>query len=249
VIEFLQPLVDSVTKALPAIAKKKERDASAKLGAELFLIYVQFNEALVLAERIVRSLEVYVERMTNHVHTGGDAYALTAGHWVSDHIHQQLRNLMGIRERLDRWKWELQVLDGRSSNDLRSLLDRKSSALGALSAAVNDQRLPLRTTGILIDDHGTVRADGPAYEAYELSTRYRELGDDLTTNSIPMDKPWGPEILAVVKDYLASRKPREQLDEIRVSLEKIRAVLEANFTISDILLRAGDPRVGRTRRF
>lgn len=79
--------------------------------------------------------------------------------------------------------------------------------------------------------------------------RYHKLRKELAVNSVPMDEPWGPEILAIVKDYLASRKPREQLDEIRISLEKIKAALEEHFTISDILLRAGDPRFDRTRRY
>ena len=245
-IEFLQPLVNSVTTALPAIVKKKERDTSAKLGAELFLIYVQFNEALVLAEQVVSSLEVYVNRMTDHMRTGGDKYALTAGNWVSDKIYQQLRNLQGIRNRIVRWKWELQVLDGQSTNEMRFLLDYKSSALEALARAIDGQRMPLRTTGILIDDRGVLRtSDGGS--AYGHRVRYNKLSEELVASSVPMDEPWGPEILAIVEDYLASRKPREQLDEIRTSLEKVRVALQANFSIGDILIRVGDPRVDRER--
>lgn len=246
VIEFLQPLVDAVAKALPAIAKKKDRDASAKLGAELFLVYVQFNEALVLAEEIVQSLEHYVDRMTNHLRTGEDKYVLAAGEWFSDSIHEQLRNLEGIRNRIDGWKWELQVLDGKSTNDLRFLLSRKMSALRALADTIENEHLPLRTSGVLIDDQGTLRslADRPAHDLF---ARYGELAKELTANSVPMNEPWGPKILAIVEGYLASRKPRQQLDEIRDSLEKIKVTLEANFTIGDILFRAGDPRAGRDR--
>lgn len=69
--------------------------------------------ALVLAEKIVSSLEIYVERMSDHLRTGGDRHALTAGNWVMDNIHQQLRNLTDIRGRIDSWRWHLQVLDGR----------------------------------------------------------------------------------------------------------------------------------------
>jgi len=246
VIEFLQPLVDAVTKAVPAFVKKKERDASAKLGAELFLVYVQFNEALVLAEQIVRILEDYVERMTSHTRTGGDAYALTAGDQVSGKIHQQMGNLIGIRNRIYRQKWALQVLDGRSTNELELLLDLKFSALSALAHTIGDQRIPLRTTGILIDDRGVLCASDDRAR-YSRIGQYQKLSEELAANSVPMNEPWGIEILAIVKDYLAIRRPREQLDEIRTSLEKIRAALEANFTISDILLRAGDPRVDRGR--
>lgn len=243
-IEFLQPLVDAVAKVLPSIAKKKERDASAALGAELFLVYVQFNEALVLAEEIVRGLETYVRRMNEHVRTGGDSYALTAGDWISEKAHQQLQNLTGISNRIDDWKWELQVLDGQSTNNLRFLIDRKVSALRALSETIESQSMPIRANGILIDDHGTLHTAGSQRDNF---AKYLELRDELREGSVPMNKPWGPEVLHTVTEYLASRKPRKQLDEIRTSLENIREALEANFTVQEILLRAGDPRAYRRR--
>lgn len=237
--EFLQLLADAVARAVPVMAKKKERDASAKLGAELFLVYVQFNESLVLGEDIVRSLEVYVERMSEHLRTGGDSYALTAGRWVTDQIHQQVRNLTDVRNRINSRGWELRILDGQATNDLWFLLDRKMSALDALSAAVDRERLPLRTNGMLIDEHGTLSTDS--------MLGYHDLERDLTANSVPMNARWTPEVLAVVERYLAVRKPREQLAAIRASLEQIRAALEANFTITDVLLRAGDPRAGKPK--
>lgn len=58
--------------------------------------------------------------MSDHLRTGGDECALTAGNWVTNKIHQQVRNLTDIRDRLDSRRWELQVLDGRTNNDLSS---------------------------------------------------------------------------------------------------------------------------------
>jgi exonuclease VII small subunit len=234
VIEFLQPFVEVVARALPSIAKKKERDDSAALGAELFLVYVQFNEALVLAEEIVASLETYVERMNDD-----DGFAPAAGSWISAQVHQQLRNLVGIGNRIDRWKWELQVLDGQSTNNLRFLLSRKMSGLKVLSKVTGEDRFSLRTSGVLIDDQGVL---GPRWSTHEYLDNCRELSHGLRESSVRMDETWGPDVLVTVEEYLARRRPREQLDEIRQSLERIRAALEANFTVQDILLRAGDPR-------
>jgi hypothetical protein len=240
VIEFLQPLVDAVAQAVPAMVKKKERDATAQLGAELFLVYVQSNEALVLAEEIVSTLETYVERMAN-----GDRYALEAGSWVSGKIHDQLRNITAIRNRVERFRWEFQVLDGRASNELEFLLGMKYSALRALAGALDEERMPLRKSGLLIDDQGVLRrSDFQSSMDFE-DQRFTHLYQDLKEHSVAMDKPWGPEILAVVKDYLADRKPREHLAKIQASLEQIRAALATHFTISDILLHAGDPRAAR----
>lgn len=244
-IEFLQPLVDAVSKALPAIAKHKERTSASKLGSELFLIYVQFNEALVLAEDIVSSLEVYVQRMTRHLETGEDKYALTGASWVSGKIIRQLENLAEIKGRMDQWRWELQILDGRSNNELNFLLDAKFSALNALAKTINAHRFPLRGNGIMIDDNGLIQA----YDRRSARIQHRRLGNELISSSVPMVGPWGPDVLESINHYLSARKPREKLSEIRSSLEEIRAALEKNFTISDILLQAGDPRARRRGRY
>ncbi|MEV6604207.1 hypothetical protein [Kutzneria sp. NPDC051319] len=128
-LEFLQPLVDLIAKTVPALSKRRERDEAAKLGAELFLLYVQCNEALVQGEHIVRSLENYLTLVAQ------------GSQW---------------------------------SDDVRTSLSR-----------------------ILRDRLRTVR------------------------------------------------RPREQLERIRSALEKIRPALVANFSLGDVLLRAGDPRASR----
>jgi hypothetical protein len=246
-IEFLQPLVDSVSRAVPAMAAKKERDEAARLGAELFLVYVQFNEALVLAEDIVHSLEVYVRRMGEHLRTGQDSSAMTAGDWVGHKLKQQATNLIGIRERMRDWRWHLQVLDGGAANELSFLLEYKVSAITMLAEVVDQGQVPLRTGGLLIDDGGTLRVEAaPGERQWRLSEHARALFEQMMAGTVRVDRPWDADVLDVVQQYLAVRKPRENLEAIRISLEKIRAALEANFTVSDILLRAGDPRAGRT---
>lgn len=246
-IEFLQPLLDAVTKAVPAMSAKREREESARLGTELFLVYVQLNEALVLAEEIILALETYTERMSEHLRTGGDKYALTAGSWVSDKVEQQLRNLVGVRDRLARWRFEFQVLDGTATNELRFQLDIKHSALRALAAAIDSGRVPLRQAGVLIDDGGSITVP-PGGRPSDLGPVCTRLHGELMADSLAMDAPWGPEALARVQDYLAGGLPRQRLDAIRASMEQIRAALEANFTLSDVLLRVGDRRAGRSWR-
>src|ERR1700743_2337868 len=110
-IDFLKPLLDAVTKLIPDIVERKEKNKETELGAELYLIYIQFNESLLTEEKIVHSLETYVQRMRNHLETGRDGYALTAGRWVSANVDLQLQNLVGIRNRIDRWRRQLQILD------------------------------------------------------------------------------------------------------------------------------------------
>ncbi|HEY0501815.1 MAG TPA: hypothetical protein VGD48_39130 [Kutzneria sp.] len=229
-LEFLQPLVDLIAKALPALAKRRERDEAAKLGAELFLLYVQCNEALVQGELIVQALE--------QVRAGGST------RYLAQLIDEQLHKLKAVAIRLNHWQFEFHVLEGRAVLDLIFMTDWKISALHTLRGAILDHGLPLRSTGVLIDDDGVIQlGPGPSHPAM-LGLNY-QLSDELAADTVPLDQPFGPDVPALVERYLTVRKPREQLDRIRDSLEKIRAALVANFTVSDILLRAGDPRGNR----
>lgn len=243
-LEFLQPLVDLVTKAIPAIAKQNERDKAAKLGAELFLLYVQCNEALVLGAQIVHMLEGYLEEVAR-----GSRWADGSREAVSRRMREQLHNLTGIANRLEEFQFGLHVLDGPAYLELKFLTDMKGNALHALCAALDEERLPLRTAGVLIDNDGVLQLpdDGPRHRA--LAEVQHRLADELTANSVPLDLPWGPDVAATISRYLAVRKPHEQLERIRTALERIREALVANFSLNDILLRAGDPRGNRGRGF
>jgi hypothetical protein len=241
VLEFLQPLVDLIAKALPALAKRRERDEAAKLGAELFLLYVQCNEALVMGDRIVRSLENYLLLVAQ-----GSAWADDVRTELSRGLREQLRAMTAIATRLDEFQFEFHVLEGPAYLELRFLADQKTSALYSLVGALDEERLPLRTSGILIDNGGVLQLDGNHPHQAMQRLRY-QLDAELTASSLPLDRPWGPDMPAVIEHYLAVRKPREQLERIRVALEKIREALLANFALGDVLLRAGDPRANRRR--
>jgi hypothetical protein len=240
VLEFLQPLIELIAKAIPALSKRRERDEAAKLGAELFLLYVQGNEALVLGERIVTELESYLQLVAQ-----GSQWADGVRSDLSRNLDGQLRAMTAVAARLDEFRFEFHVLHGSAYLDLRFLADRKSSALLLLREALDDERLPLRTDGILIDNDGVLQyGEHPHQATHQLRFRLR---DELAASSVPLNRSWGPDMPAVIERYLAVRKPREQLEHIRIALEKIREALLANFVLADILLRAGDPRA-RPRR-
>jgi len=63
-------------------ADKRRRE----IGAELFILYVRLNEAMLTADDIITSLESYTWRTHRHLCSGDDAYALTAGSWIAGKI-------------------------------------------------------------------------------------------------------------------------------------------------------------------
>lgn len=246
-IEFLQPFVEVLARIVPGISSSRERTRSANLGAELFLLYVQLNEALALAEDIVNSLEVYVDRMSEHVRTGTDPYARTAGEWVSSNVREQIDNLAGIKDRMRKLRWDLQVLEGEANNNLRFLIAYKMSALSVLADAVDRNRFPVLGRPQLADPASVPPGVELLNDAISLGY-YPALAREIADNSVAMDAPWDAAVLTVIKRYLEVRDPRRELDDIRTSMELIRAALEANFSVRDILLRAGDPRARNRRK-
>lgn len=228
-IEFVKLLVDVVLKAVPGMVSKNERDRAARLGADLFLLYVQINDVLVRAELIVTQMERY-DRAT-------DLELATARGALLQLVPEQISDLREITGRLQALHWELGVLDGESSASLEFLLGMKSSALDQLSYALTLDHLPLGTTTVEVDDDGIrwpqVR---PAHHARR--TVFDNLRDELGR-----DHPTREDEVRRIRTYLERRQPREEMRAIRENLEKLREAIAANFTLQDILIRAGDPRL------
>ncbi|WP_328531228.1 hypothetical protein OG984_08905 [Nocardioides sp. NBC_00368] len=232
-IEFVKLIVDVVLRAVPGIVSRNERDRAAQLGADLFLLYVQINDVLVRAEQIVTEMERY--------DGAADLELATARGALLRLVPDQIADIRVIAEGLERLRWELQVLDGQSSLTIDFLLDRKLSALDLLSHALTLDHLPLGMTSIEVDDEGIrwpkIR---PTHEARWLVCRNLsgELGGDNPTREDEVRR---------IRLYLERRQPREEMRAIRESLEKVREAIAANFTIQDILIRAGDPRLSKRR--
>jgi len=233
-IEFVKLLVDLVVKAVPGILGKNERDQAARLGADLFLLYVQINDVLVRAELIVTQMERY-DRAT-------DLELATARGALLQLVPEQISDLREITGRLQALHWELGVLDGESSASLEFLLGMKSSALDQLSYALTLDHLPLGTTTVEVDDDGIRWPEvRPAHHA-------RWVVFDNLRQELGLDHPTREDEVRRIRTYLERRQPREEMRAIRENLEKLREAIAANFTLQDILIRAGDPRLSHRRR-
>ncbi|MFE0627987.1 hypothetical protein ACFW3D_13585 [Streptomyces sp. NPDC058864] len=243
-VELVRTLVEALAQGLPGLRAIREEKRRRKLGAELFILYVRLNEAMLEAEGIVRKLEAYQERMGRHLERGDDAYALTAGDWVTRDVQRQIVNLTRISGLMSDRGVALQIIDPDAYNRLQPLLSGKFNALQLLLAVMRSGALPLAPTQEDLAramDVGHPRSresqDRMMANLREFSPRW--YGTALTTTS-----EWGPETYECVVRYLRERRPREQLAEIRAALAALRSALEEHFTISDVLLEVGDERLG-----
>ncbi|MER7609220.1 hypothetical protein [Nocardioides sp. NPDC127503] len=233
-IEFVKLIVDVVLKAVPGIVSRNERDKAAYLGADLFLLYVQINDVLVRAEEIVTQMERYDRASDMELDTARGA--------LLELVPQQISDIRVITERLRELDWELKVLDGRSFVALDFLLGVKTSALDVLSRALDLGHLPLGTTSVEVDEKGI------RWPTLRPTLHARLVMIDNLHDELGRDNPTRDDEVRRIRVYLRHRQPREEMRAIRENLETLREAIAANFTIQDILIRAGDPRLGRRRR-
>lgn len=237
-IEFLKLLVDIASKAISGLGTRHDKKRMSDIGAELFMFYIQVNEALVAGYAIVKSLEFYVESMDSCIAGGGDPDAFKGRPEISHRLQVQRDNLARIGETMQRWGRPLQILDGEACAQIAPLLHGKMNALDALLRLLGEGNLPITMTleQLLALGHSEESSGSQMYR------RLMEFEENATNGAVSLGVPWGGEIHKRVKLYLETRNPRRQLDEIRHNLERIREALDRNFTITDILLRVGDER-------
>ncbi|MFS4107228.1 hypothetical protein [Streptomyces sp. PD-S100-1] len=243
-VELIRVLVEALTQGLPGLHGIHRAKRHRKLGAELFMLYVRLNEAMLAADEIVRSLETYTQRMSGHLAHGDDRYALTAGNWIAGNVQKQIVNLTRISALMSERGAALQIINPDAYNQLHPLLSGKSNALRVLLDIMRSGALPLAPTqediARAMDSSHLAGFDGHRH----MMVLMRELSPQWRDTALPTSSEWGPSTYDCVVQYLQERRPREQLTEMREALEGLRAALEEHFTIADVLLEAGNWRLG-----
>jgi hypothetical protein len=241
-LEIVKVILEVVGKALnpSEITKMRKEKKLRELGADLFLLYTHLNEILITGEEIIRSLEGYVSRMERHLTQGDDAYALTAGSWVKNKIVEQSFSLRKFGRTAERFANEMQILDADAYRKLQPLISDKMNVLWGLISVMDGGYLPmLGPTEADLLMLAEQKKEDPHGSTFGKLSR---IGHDLRVSSISSKVDWDENIYKQIKEYLLTREPRKQLEEIRIVLQQIRASLEGNFSLQDVLLEVGDRR-------
>ena len=239
-LELLKVLIETVTRALPAAGSAARQRRLNEMGAELFMLYAQLNEAMLCAEDIVQKLRAYVSRMAQHLEHGNDPYALTAGTWIRDVVQQQRFTLGRIGSTMNRLSTQLNILAPGSIARLAPLLRSKANALDSLLTVMSRGGFPLAEPSaeqlVRLHEHGHGDA---AFDEFDELDALRSV---LERGAVSTLQRWDEPVYREVVRYLEHERPEERVREIRALLEEIRQVLDSTFSLQDVLLKVGDRR-------
>lgn len=224
-LELLRLLVETVVKAIPATSSYRRTQNLQDLGADLYMLYAQLNEAMLCADDIVESIETYLRRMRGHIEFGNDQYALTAGSWIEFKVQVQRQNMAKIGTTMNRLSPQLNILHPGAVAGLAPLLRGKLNLLDSLLNVMSEGRLSL--------------LEPPSAEVESSKANVRAK---IAMSAVSTSEPWDTDVYQRLERYMAETRPRDRISEIRRLLEQIDQVLGENFTLSDILLRVGDER-------
>lgn len=237
--ELVKELVEAVARAIPPVSDGRRKKHLSEIGPSLLLLYIRISETLVLGERIVDILELYVKRAGEGIAGGDDDHVLQAGRQAQRDLEypldQQRINLADICTDIRQKRLHLRVFDGETYIKLDHLLWGKLNAVTAILRVLAQRALPLSPT-----DQEIAEVADP-----DLLIDWWEPSDDpviartsagIATRVVPTSEPWDRAVLQTLTDYLEQQRPRDQLTRSWEALSELRTAIEEHVTVPDVML-------------
>jgi hypothetical protein len=244
-LDFLKAILEIVAKVVPTSLAARNKRKLNDLGVELFILYAQVAEAMIYAEDIIRSVEIYIECIEHKLKTGGDRFPIDLEQQsdIDFKLQAQRANLAKIGDTIDRWILYLNIIDSESLARLMPLLLEKCSVLNSLLWIMGQGRIPvIGPSGSDID-----RVAAASFQAGLESSRILEgIRTQVDSVAIPIQTPWDENKYRSTVQTLRNYNSRQAVEEIRAVLAQLRSSLENNFSLADVLPRVGDRRFRST---
>jgi hypothetical protein len=237
--ELVKALVEAVVEAVPEASDARRRKHLTETGPALLLLYIRISETLVIGDRIVDVLELYVQRAGEAIAKGDDEQVLKVGRQAQRDLEypldQQRINLADICTDIRQKRLHLRVFDGESYVKLDHLLWGKLNAVTALLRVLAQRALPLSPT-----DQEIAEVTDP-----DLVIDWWEPTDDpviartsasIATRVVHTSEPWDRAVFETLTGYLERQRPRDQLARSREALAQLRTAIEEHVSVPDVLL-------------
>jgi hypothetical protein len=234
-IEVAKLLVDLFAKIFDPeyISKRKKAKALSKLGAQLFLLYLDLNSVLMCGRLILKELTHFANRSR--------PYDEHSGYHLKKLVRQQRENIHNVVQQMNELSTPLQIVDGQSHYKLHINMGTKESLLEEILEILDRNFLPLPLTEITLPPEKI--SNSKNWKESEIKIIH--AGRVLDRAAISLHGPWTEETYGHIRSYLASGLPEANLTAIEGALQHLHTALKENFSIPDILLEVGEPRSER----
>jgi hypothetical protein len=223
-LEILKLLTDIALKVIPSISKERKAKQLNQIGADLFRIYAQINESLILGEIIADKVDFTLARLKERISDQGDKASISADCYLPTLVARQQQNLQIILFLLHRYSAQVQIIDAESYRRLTSLLRGKLGVLGFLRQVTGSYSLPI----IESYDEFLSILDHPAERDFRRRMR-------AAIAKVPLEVRWTADMLPTIEVAIQRSQPRRQLEEIQEQLTILGQSLKDTFTVSEIL--------------
>lgn len=227
--ELLRTLLDAIMQGIPMFTDSKENKKRREIGVGLFRLYVQLNEAMVSADRILSLLDDYgYDRGRRREVTVEFLYrALVA----------QGNNIESLNREMRRRNTVLVLLGNSRFLDLRTMFVEKFSDVRTVGSVLAGGAVPLGEMGSRLTGRTVFPSPGPDQLPYDSASPVVAFnaarGDFVDPGTVE-------ERAALVRAYLESGVPHQRVRDMRAALEHIRVALTENFSLADALIDVGD---------
>ncbi|MFF3546877.1 hypothetical protein ACFYXD_34190 [Streptomyces platensis] len=198
-----------------------------EIGASLFRLYIQLNEAMISADRIIPLL-------VDYGYDTGRRREVTV-QFLYENLVNQGNTIEALQREMRRRNSALVLLGSSDFLNLRTMFEDKGSDVRTMGTILAGGAVPLGE----LRSHFRERelpSPGPDplpyMSASPIVTFNSTTGNYATLGSVE-------ERAALVREYLESGIPQQRLGEIRAALEHLRTALTENFSLADALVDVG----------
>ncbi|WP_314411976.1 hypothetical protein [Streptomyces sp. DSM 40484] len=227
--ELIRTLLEAIVQGIPTYTASKESKRRREIGVGLFRLYVQLNEAMVSASRILSLLDDYA-------YDRGRRREVTV-EFLYRALVSQGNTIESLNREMRRRNRVLALLGNSDFLDLRTMFEHKFSDVRTMGTVLAGGAVPLGEMQSRFRGRGVFPAPGPDQMPYNSSSpvvSFNEARGDF------VDVGTVEERAALVRAYLESGVPQQRIQDMRAALEQLRVALTENFSLTDALIDVGD---------
>jgi hypothetical protein len=238
VFDLLKFFVEVTLKILPSVSAEKRKNTLNSIGADLFQIYIFLNEAEMLGEIILETLDGDIERLGRKMATEGGEATITVGWQFPSLLTRQRQNLDFILMLLKKYGDELQVVDPVAYRKLRLSVTRKFNALSVITSLLGSSQIPIeRNSNSLTELMDRLVRESVHGNLRDIKNFMSEVDNALIM--VPVEDSWSASQYQELAEVLDITRLERQLASIRQSLDSLRESLTNTFSIQEILPLVG----------